>query len=453
MLNFRYSEKTGYSNEKASQKGFQHDTHSNWWSRCRQQFQDPQGLMCTSSRLDAMINTTVVGTGYVGLSTGVGLSELGHAVICADIDVKKIETLNTGKSPIAEAGMDAGISRNVAAGRLSFTTDVLGAVRNASIVFLCLPTPQGLDGSADLSFIETVAKQIGNHLLPRTVVVNKSTVPVGSNSQVAQWLNRDDVFVVSNPEFLRQGTALHDFLHPNRIVVGGDNAEAVEKVASLYANIDVPLLRMNADICELVGADIFDVVEGLGMDPRIGSEFLNPGPGWGGSCFPKDTRALVSIASKGGYDFALLRAIIEINDQHSARIAEKVIAECGGSVEGLSIAAWGLTFKANTDDLRDSPAIKILKMLRDAGAEIQAYDPTAKKMYEAYPWIAVHTSALEACVNADALVLLTEWDEFSSINPKEVADRLRESRVVDSRNILNKEKWISAGFVYRGVGR
>ena len=425
-----------------------------------------------------MINTTVVGTGYVGLSTGVGLSELGHAVICADIDVKKIETLNTGKSPIAEAGMDAGISRNVAAGRLSFTTDVLGAVRNASIVFLCLPTPQGLDGSADLSFIETVAKQIGNHLLPRMVVVNKSTVPVGSNSQVAQWLNRDDVFVVSNPEFLRQGTALHDFLHPNRIVVGGDNAEAVEKVASLYANIDVPLLRMNAssaeslkyaansflatkltfvnaiaDICELVGADIFDVVEGLGMDPRIGSEFLNPGPGWGGSCFPKDTRALVSIASKGGYDFALLRAIIEINDQHSARIAEKVIAECGGSVEGLSIAAWGLTFKANTDDLRDSPAIKILKMLRDAGAEIQAYDPTAKEMYEAYPWIAVHTSALEACVNADALVLLTEWDEFSSINPKEVADRLRESRVVDSRNILNKEKWISAGFVYRGVGR
>ena len=424
------------------------------------------------------MKTTIVGTGYVGLSTGVGLSELGHAVICADIDAKKIQILNTGTSPIAEAGMDAGINRNVLFGRLLFTTDVVGAASTAEIVFLCLPTPQGDDGSADLSYIETVAKQIGKNLLPGAVVVNKSTVPVGSSALVAQWLNRDDVFVVSNPEFLRQGTALHDFLHPNRIVVGGDNAKAVEKVASLYAGINAPLLRMNAasaealkyaansflatkltfvnaiaDICELVGADIFDVVEGLGMDPRIGSEFLNPGPGWGGSCFPKDTRALVSIASKSGYDFALLRGVIETNDQHYARIAEKVIAECGGSVEGLSIAAWGLTFKANTDDLRDSPAIKILKMLRDAGAEIQAYDPTAKEMYETYPWIAVHTSALEACVNADALVLLTEWDEFSSINPKEVADRLRESRVVDSRNILNKEKWISAGFVYRGVGR
>ena len=434
--------------------------------------------MCTSLRLEIMMNTAVVGTGYVGLSTGVGLSELGHAVICADIDLEKIETLKTGKSPIAEAGMDAGISRNAAAGRLTFTTDILGAVRNAGIVFLCLPTPQGDDGSADLSYIETVAKQIGEHLVPGTVVVNKSTVPVGSSTLVAQWLNRDDVFVVSNPEFLRQGTALHDFLHPNRIVVGGDDVEAVEKVASLYAGVDAPVLQMNAasaealkyaansflatkltfvnaiaDICELVGADIFDVVEGLGMDPRIGREFLNPGPGWGGSCFPKDTRALVSIASKSGYNFALLRGVIETNDQHYARIAQKVISDCGGSVKGLSIAAWGLTFKANTDDLRDSPAIKILKMLREAGAEIQAYDPTAKEMYKAYPWIAIHTSALEACINADALVLLTEWDEFSSINPNEVANRLREPRVVDSRNILNKEEWIRAGFIYRGVGR
>jgi UDPglucose 6-dehydrogenase len=197
-----------------------------------------------------MMNTAVVGTGYVGLSTGVGLSELGHAVMCADIDIKKIEVLNTGKSPIAEAGMDAGINRNVAAGRLSFTTDVLGAVRNASIVFLCLPTPQGDDGSADLSFIEAAAKQIGKHLLPGTVVVNKSTVPVGSSILVAQWLNRDDVYVVSNPEFLRQGTALHDFLHPNRIVVGGNNAEAVEKVANLYASVDAPILRMNAASAE-----------------------------------------------------------------------------------------------------------------------------------------------------------------------------------------------------------
>jgi UDPglucose 6-dehydrogenase len=425
-----------------------------------------------------MMNTAVVGTGYVGLSTGVGLSELGHAVMCADIDIKKIEVLNTGKSPIAEAGMDAGINRNVAAGRLSFTTDVLGAVRNASIVFLCLPTPQGDDGSADLSFIEAAAKQIGKHLLPGTVVVNKSTVPVGSSILVAQWLNRDDVYVVSNPEFLRQGTALHDFLHPNRIVVGGNNAEAVEKVANLYASVDAPILRMNAasaeslkyaansflatkltfvnaiaDICELVGADIFDVVEGLGMDPRIGSEFLKPGPGWGGSCFPKDTRALVKIAEGNGYDFALLRGVIQTNDEQYERIALKIVEVCGGSVQGKVIASWGLTFKAHTDDLRDSPAIAILTLLHDMGAVIRAYEPSSTGVYAAFPWIELVGSAVEVCEGADALAVLTEWPEFSGVDVNAVAAVMKSLAVVDGRNVLNPDVWKSVGFAYRGVGR
>lgn len=425
-----------------------------------------------------MISTAVVGTGYVGLSTGVGLSELGHAVMCADIDVKKIEILNTGKSPIAEAGMDEGINRNVASGRLSFTTDVLGAIRNASIVFLCLPTPQGDDGSADLSYIETAAKQIGKHLLPGTVVVNKSTVPVGSSILVAQWLNRDDVYVVSNPEFLRQGTALHDFLHPNRIVVGGNNAEAVEKVANLYASVDAPILRMNAasaeslkyaansflatkltfvnaiaDICELVGADIFDVVEGLGMDPRIGSEFLKPGPGWGGSCFPKDTRALVKIAEGNGYDFALLRGVIQTNDEQYERIALKIVEVCGGSVQGKVIASWGLTFKAHTDDLRDSPAIAILTLLHDMGAVIRAYEPSSTGVYAAFPWIELVGSAVEVCEGADALAVLTEWPEFSGVDANVVAAVMKSLAVVDGRNVLNPEVWKSVGFAYRGVGR
>ena len=414
----------------------------------------------------------------MGLSTGACFSHLGHEVICLDIDEAKVNALSRGIIPIVEDGLEDLVQAGLANGNIWFTTSIGEAVTDAEVVFLCLPTPQGDDGSADLSYVEQATRDISTTLKQGAVLVNKSTVPVGTAARVAKIIGRTDISVVSNPEFLRQGTAVHDFLHPSRVVIGSDSESAMDVVARLYQGVDAPILKMKtasaealkyaanaflatkltfinamADICEAVGADIFDVANGIGLDPRIGKDMLRAGPGWGGSCFPKDTRALVSIASNGGYDFALLRGVIETNDQHYARIAEKVISECGGSVKGLSIAAWGLTFKANTDDLRDSPAIKILKMLREAGAEIQAYDPTAKKMYEAYSWIAVRTSALEACVNADALVLLTEWDEFSSIDPKEVAERLRESRVVDSRNILNKENWINAGFIYRGVGR
>jgi UDPglucose 6-dehydrogenase len=419
---------------------------------------------------------SVIGTGYVGLSTGVGMAELGHSVSCADIDEVKITSLRAGRSPIAETGMNEGINRN--SSTLLFVTDVLTVAKNTDVVFLCLPTPQSEDGSADLSYIEAVAREIGSVLAPGTVVVNKSTVPVGSSALVASWLGRNDVFVVSNPEFLRQGTALHDFLNPTRIVVGGDNAEAVEKVASLYSSIDAPILRMNAasaealkyaansflatkltfvnaiaDICELVGADIFDVVQGLGLDPRIGSEFLNPGPGWGGSCFPKDTRALVKIAEGNGYDFALLRGVIQTNDEQYERIALKVVELCGGSVFGKTIAAWGLTFKANTDDLRDSPSIAILTLLHNMGAEIQAFEPSAVGSYAAFPWITLCPDALAACDGADVLTVLTEWPEFSSVDSNDVAARLKSKGVVDGRNVLDPLAWKSAGFEYRGVGR
>jgi UDPglucose 6-dehydrogenase len=419
----------------------------------------------------------VIGTGYVGLSTAVGLAELGHVVIGADIDTQKISTLQSGSSPLDESGITDALGWLLQAQKLSFSTDVMASVANASIVFLCLPTPQGDDGSADLSFIENVARAIGSHLSSDAVVVNKSTVPVGTSVQVAKWLGREDVSVVSNPEFLRQGTALQDFLHPNRIVVGGDNSTAVEKVASLYSKIDAPILRMNAasaealkyaansflatkltfinaiaDICELVGADIFDVVGGLGMDPRIGDQFLNPGPGWGGSCFPKDTRALVKIAEEQGYDFALLRGVIQTNDEQYERIALKVVDVCGGSVTGKTIAAWGLTFKAHTDDLRDSPSIAILTLLHKMGATIRAYDASARAV-EQYPWIVRCSSALEACEGADALAVLTEWPEFAQVDPTAVASALRSASVVDGRNVLDIDAWKSAGFEYRGVGR
>lgn len=419
----------------------------------------------------------VIGTGYVGLSTAVGLSEMGHQVVGADIDANKVDILTGGRSPIAEAGMEEALRRNLERGRLRFTTDVVGSVKGPKFVFLCVPTPQGDDGSADLSHVEAVAREIGRHLDPGSIVINKSTVPVGSTVRVSGWLSRTDVSVVSNPEFLRQGTALADFLHPTRIVIGGDDPAAVDHVAGLFSDVDTPVLKMNAasaealkyaansflatkltfinaiaDICEVVGADIVDVVEGLGLDPRIGSEFLRPGPGWGGSCFPKDTRALVRIAESNGYDFALLRGVIQTNDEQYERIATKVVDLCAGSVTGRTIAAWGLTFKANTDDLRDSPAVAILDSLRSRGARIRAYDPEARGV-DRFPWIERCDSALEVCDGADALVLLTEWPEFAAIAPSDVVGRLVNPFVVDGRNVLDPTIWRESGFTYRGVGR
>ncbi len=425
-----------------------------------------------------MAKIAIIGTGYVGLSTGACFSSLGHSVVCLDIDAAKIFHLRNGQIPIVESGLQELVTSGTLRGLLSFTTEIPDAITHAEVIFLCLPTPQDDDGSADLSYVEKAVADIRSSLKPGAVVVNKSTVPVGTADRVKEILQREDVYVVSNPEFLRQGTAVHDFLHPSRVVIGGDETSATAKVAALYDGVDAPILQMKtasaealkyaanaflatkltfinamADICEAVGADIFDVAMGMGMDPRIGSDMLRAGPGWGGSCFPKDTRALVSIAADGGYDFALLRGVIETNDSHYARIANKVIEECGGSVKGKVVASWGLTFKAETDDLRDSPAIKILTMLHEAGARIRAYDPTAKAPYGAYSWIEVSASPLDVCEGGDVLAVLTEWKEFSEVNPIEVGQRLKTKIVVDGRNVLNRDDWQAAGFTYRGVGR
>lgn len=414
----------------------------------------------------------------MGLSTGAALASLGHEVRCLDVESSKIRSLQAGRTPIIEAGLDELVSEGLANGRLSFSTEVAAGVAVSDVVFLCLPTPQAEDGSADLSYVFGVVPLLAEAMKSNAILVNKSTVPVGTAAEVSTRLGRQDVAVVSNPEFLRQGTAVHDFLHPTRVVVGSEDPVAMEAVANLYSGVDAPVLRMKtasaealkyaanaflatkltfinamADICEVVGADIFDVATGIGMDPRIGKDMLNAGPGWGGSCFPKDTRALVNIAAKGGYDFALLRGVIETNDRHYARVAEKVITLCGGSVAGVTVAAWGLTFKAGTDDLRDSPAIKILAMLNDAGATIRAYDPTADTAYRDYPWIEVVKSAHEACQGADVLAVLTEWPEFRGIDAGEIAAWIGSKRVVDGRNVLDREAWKAAGFEYVGIGR
>jgi UDPglucose 6-dehydrogenase len=425
-----------------------------------------------------MRSIAVIGTGYVGLATGACLSSLGHHVVCLDIDEAKITLLKNGRIPIVEAGLEDLVKAGILAGTLSFTTDISVAIPTADAVFMCLPTPQDDDGSADLTYVEKAIDDVRLELKHGAVLVNKSTVPVGTAVRIRALLRRDDVHVVSNPEFLRQGTAVLDFLQPNRIVIGGDNTEAMTLVAALYDRIDAPILQMKtasaealkyaanaflatkltfinamADICEAVDADIFDVATGIGMDPRIGYDMLRAGPGWGGSCFPKDTRALVSIAADNGYDFALLRGVIETNDQHYIRIADKVVEECGGTMMGKTVASWGLTFKAETDDLRDSPAIKILKVLHEAGANIRAYDPTAKMPYPAYPWIQVVDSPLDVCDGADVLAVLTEWKEFAQIDAHNIGARLLRKTVVDGRNVLDREAWQGAGFTYRGVGR
>ena len=419
----------------------------------------------------------VVGTGYVGLSTGACLASLGHNVTCIDIDERKIESLSNGVVPIVEQGLPELVSSGMSDGLLSFTTD-MSHVESAELVFLCLPTPQGEDGEADVSYVEGVVRDIRSMLPSGAVLVNKSTVPVGTAKKVTVLLNRGDVAVVSNPEFLRQGTAVHDFLHPNRIVIGGVDTEAMNRVATAYEGVEAPVLLMNwesaemlkyaantflatkltfinamADICELVGADVNDIARGLELDHRIGSGMLQAGPGWGGSCFPKDTRALLNVAGDKGYDFELLRGVIKTNDDHYVRIVTKVESLCGGSVDGKKIAAWGLTFKAHTDDLRDSPAIKILTMLKNKGAVITAHDPTAVDAYESFPWIAVSVSPIDACVDADALVVLTEWPAFSDVDPLAVGNAMRARCVVDARNLLDDKKWKAQGFVFVGVGR
>jgi UDPglucose 6-dehydrogenase len=429
-------------------------------------------------RIETMSRIAVIGTGYVGLSSGACFAHLGHKVTCVDVVQKKIDDLNNGILPIVETGLLDLVSEGVAADLLSFTTDVAMAVTDADVVFLCVPTPEGEDGSADLSYIQTAARTLSTLLSSGAVVVNKSTVPVGSTKVVERELKRPDIAVVSNPEFLREGSAIHDFLHPDRIVVGSDNQEAAVRVAALYEKVGAPVVVTDpasaetikyaanaflatkisyvnaiAAICEGVGADVNDVVLGLGYDKRIGHEFLRPGPGWGGSCFPKDTKAMVKIAQDAGYDFGLLKGVITVNDQQYGRIVDKIRVAAGGSLKGKNIASWGLTFKALTDDLRDSPAVEIVMRLIASGASVTVFDPTVSSSPIGLEAVSIASSPLAACTDADVIAVLTEWDDFRWVAPTEAAEVVRNKQVVDARNLLDRSEWRRAGFEYQGIGR
>jgi UDPglucose 6-dehydrogenase len=421
----------------------------------------------------------VIGTGYVGLTTGAYLAHLGNEVVCADVVEDKVERLNRGEIPIVEHGLGELVAEGLQAGRLSFVLGATTAAEGAEFVFLCVQTPQGDDGSADLSYIRQAATEIGPVLGTETIVINKSTVPVGSTRVVEEALGRSDVFVVSNPEFLREGSAVHDCLNPDRIVIGADDQAAAMRVAALFDSLKAPLVITDpasaetikyasnaflatkvsfvnalANVCEAVGADVREVVLGMGYDKRIGFEFLRPGPGWGGSCFPKDTRAMVRIAEDHGYDFDLLRGVITVNDEQYERMADKVDRIVGGSVAGKRVAALGLTFKARTDDLRDSPALAVLGRLRDRGvASITAYDPAIAAGREVLDGVDVVADPYAAAEGADVLVVLTEWDDFRWLDFAKLAGLLGEPRIVDTRNLLDPNPLRRLGFDYDGIGR
>lgn len=416
----------------------------------------------------------VIGTGYVGLTTGACFAHLGHDVICADIVPEKIERLRQGDVPIHEAGLPELVREGIDNGRLSFVLGAANAVGEADFVYLCVPTPQSADGSADLSYLQSAAAEVSPHLQPGTVVVNKSTVPVGSTRLVEQAMKRSDIPVVSNPEFLREGTAVDDFLNPDRVVIGADDQAAAGRVAALYLGVRAPVMVTDpasaetckyaanaflatklsftnaiAAVCEAVGADVNDVLLGMGYDHRIGHEFLRPGPGWGGSCFPKDSRAIISIAEDAGYDFALMRGVVEVNDEQFDRIVRKVGSVT--SLDGATIGLLGLAFKAGTDDTRESPALAVARRLVAAGAEVKGYDPAVT---------AVDVEGLEvvddpyaACEGANALVIATEWDDFKWLDLDKIADTMAEKHIVDARNLLDRGAVKRRGFSYQGVGR
>lgn len=426
----------------------------------------------------------VVGVGYVGLTTGACLAHIGHTVVCGDVDEAKIGKLRNGEIPIVEEGLSEIVREGISAGRLEFVVGATEVAQRCDIVFLCVPTPQDDDGSADLRYIKAASAEIGPVLRSGAIVVNKSTVPVGTTIVVDDVIQRPDITVVSHPEFLREGTAVSDFLHPDRVVVGADDRSAAKKVADLYSSIDTQVIITDAAsaetikyaangflamkisfvnavaaMCEAVGADVVDVVEGIGSDRRIGREFLRPGPGWGGSCFPKDSHALVHVAASHGYDFSMMRGVIEVNTEQRERMVRKVQHAVGTTdLSGTTISVLGLTFKAGTDDLRDSPSLAVIGRLRELGAAVRAFDPTTigslSALQESFlEGIDVQQSIDDALTGADALVILTEWPEFKSLDLERAKTLLTGSAIVDTRNILDPQSVRAAGLRYDGVGR
>jgi UDPglucose 6-dehydrogenase len=428
----------------------------------------------------------MIGTGYVGLVTGTCFAEFGNDVICVDIVKEKIDKLNRGELPIYEPGLDDMVAKNAAEGRLKFTTDLKLAVEQSLVIFIAVGTPQAEDGSADMRYVEAVTKDIARYMNDYKVIVNKSTVPVGAGKLIKKLIQENQpkpvVFsVASNPEFLREGSAIEDFIRPNRVVIGTEDERAAEVMRDLYKPlylIETPIVMTDlasaeltkyaanaflatkigfineiANICERVGADVHDVAKGMGLDHRIGSKFLHPGPGYGGSCFPKDTRALLNIAKKSEYQFKIVEAAVEVNDQQRVRMLEK-IKNAIGSLRGKTVAVLGLAFKPNTDDMREAPSIDIIAGLQKGGARIKAYDPIA--MHEARKVlndVEFAEDTYSAISGADALVFLTEWNQFRSLDLDKIKRLLKTPLIIDLRNIYDPPRMRENGFQYIAVGR
>lgn len=429
----------------------------------------------------------MIGTGYVGLVSGACFSEFGHHITCIDQDELKIGRLRRNEIPIYEPGLDALVARNAAAGRLKFEKNLTATVADADLVFIAVGTPSRRgDGHADLTFVREAARQIAEALRGYTVIVTKSTVPVGTSREVAEIVRatnpKADFDVVSNPEFLREGSAIDDFMRPNRVVIGAESERAREKMRELYRPlylIETPILftgletaelikyaangflamkisfiNQIADLCEKVGADVHDVARGIGLDGRIGQKFLHPGPGYGGSCFPKDTRALIEIARQAGVPIGLIEATADFNETRKIKMAERIAAALGGSVSGKVIALLGLTFKPNTDDMREAPSLAIAPALIKAGATVKAHDPEgmaeARKLM---PDLTYCADPYEAMGGADAVVFLTEWNSYRALDLRRMKITLRQPLVIDLRNIYRPAEMRAAGFRYFSIGR
>lgn len=433
-----------------------------------------------------MSKIAVIGSGYVGLTTAACFSYHGHKVIGVDIDEARVKALNSGEIPIFEDGLEELVREGINEGNLSFTTDTIKAVSVSDFIFLCLPTPQNQDGSADLSYVENVAKQIAVHISPDAIVVNKSTVPIGSVRKVSKILKENGapktVDVVSNPEFLREGVAVYDALNPGRIVIGSDSSQACVKVGDLYRLFKAPTVLTDPESAEMIkyasnsflackisfinemsrvadafGADIKEVARGMGFDSRIGSQFLEPGPGYGGSCFPKDTSALLYSAASKGVSVPVINATIESNEHqfnHVLEVVENACKESGLSIAQSSIAVWGLAFKAGTDDVRESPACEVVRRLVKRDATIKAFDPqaneNAKKVLDG---VEVVDSMYDALHGANLLILLTEWQDFVDADFEKVQELMTNQVIFDTRNVLDFKAITSMGFKLHGIGR